>query len=503
MTIPIPLRAALADPNLLGLSLTGDSWRPWRVLLIAAMGEALTASERALFTQLTQRAHEPNRRVEEAAFVVGRRGGKSCALATLATYIAALCEHRLSPGEVGVLLCIAPDQRQAAICLEYANAALAQSPLLRQLIVRRTADTIELSNHVRIEVRASNFRRLRGPTYIAVLADEAAFWLSDEVSSNPDIEIINAVRPGLATTGGPLIIASSPYARRGLLWAVYRQHFGLAGDPLILVAQGATRVFNSSLPQAVVDRALTRDPASAKAEYGAEFRTDIESFITREVIEACVESGVRERPPLSNTKYQAFVDPSGGSSSSMTLAIGHRQGDIAIVDALREIRPPFSPEAVVSEFARTLKSYRVTKVEGDKYAGEFPRELFRRHGITYELSAKSKSDIYRDTLPILNSRRAELLDSSRLITQLCSLERRTARGGRDSIDCGPGGHDDVANATAGLLVKLLSRKYNSDWSWVTGDRPDMSEADRHRAWRQRELNAYIVSGAGTRPPWSY
>jgi hypothetical protein len=45
----------------------------------------------------------------------------------------------------------------------------------------------------------------------------------------------------------------------------------------------------------------------------------------------------------------------------------------------------------------------------------------------------------------------ELLDLPRLIAQLCSLERRTARGGRDSIDHPPKAHDDVANVAAGAL----------------------------------------------------
>src|SRR5215813_7819439 len=40
----------------------------------------------------------------------------------------------------------------------------------------------------------------------------------------------------------------------------------------------------------------------------------------------------------------------------------------------------------------------------------------------------------------------------RLVAELCGLERRTAWGGRDSIDHGPGGHDDLANAVAGVLV---------------------------------------------------
>jgi phage terminase large subunit-like protein len=166
---------------------------------------------------------EPLHPVEELAAVVGRRGGKSRAMATLAAYIAGLCQHDLVKGERGVLLCIAPDQRQAAIVLGYAEAAFEQSPILKQLIATRTSDTLELTNGVAIEVRAASFRRLRGPTYIAVIADEAAFWYSDEFSANADTEILNSVRPGLATTGGPLTIASSPYAKRGVLWETHKR----------------------------------------------------------------------------------------------------------------------------------------------------------------------------------------------------------------------------------------------------------------------------------------
>src|SRR5581483_7511058 len=102
-------------------------------------------------------------------------------------------------------------------------------------------------------------------------------------------------------------------------------------------------------------------------------------------------------------------------------------------DAVRERRPPFSPEEVVAEFTGVLKMYRVTRVCGDHYAGEWPRERFRVHGIGYEGSARAKSEIYRDFLPRLNAAEIELLDNGRLHSQLLGLERRTSRGGRDSI----------------------------------------------------------------------
>jgi hypothetical protein len=299
---------------------------------------------------------------------------------------------------------------------------------------------------------------LRGPTYIAVIADEAAFWYSDEFSANADAEILNAVRPGLSTTGGPLIIASSPYAKRGVLWEAYRKHFGKDGDPLILVAQGASRDFNPSLPQPVVDRALERDRVANTAEYLAQFRADIETFVPFEIVQACVGDHT-EMAPLKENSYSAFVDPSGGSADSFTLAISHKDGERIVIDATREERPPFSPEAVIDDFSILLKTYRVSRVTGDRYAGEFPRELFRKRGISYECSEQPKSDLFRDLLPMLNSERIVLPKSERLVAQLCSLERRTARSGKDSITKPDGQHDDLANAVAGAASLSKSGTY--------------------------------------------
>ena len=334
----VTMRAALADHRLLGNALLGPSWANWRVMLIAAMGEELTAEERKTFTRFTGRKHEPGERIEEALFLIGRRGGKDRAIAALAAYLAALVDWTgvLARGETGLLLCIGADQRQAKVQRDYIEGVFDASPMLSALVVNRTADSIELSNGIVIEVRAASFRRLRGVTCLAIIASEAAFW-RDESSANADVEILNAVRPALSTTGGPLILITTPYARRGVVWDTHRQHYGAKGDPLVLVAQGTTRDFNPTLSQKVVDRALERDPAAAAAEYLAQFRTDIASFVAQEAVEGCVIPGRHELPPMTGTTYVAFTDPSGGSSSAFTLAIAHRNKDGHVVlDAVRE-----------------------------------------------------------------------------------------------------------------------------------------------------------------------
>ena len=502
MNPAITLRRSLSDPNLLGSALAGDTWSAWRAMLIAGMGEALTDAEREIFTRLTGRPREPLQRIEEAAFVVGRRGGKSKAMATLAAYLAGLCEHPLVHGERGVLLCIAPDQRQATIVLDYAEACFTESPILQQLVAGRSFDTLTLTNGISIEVRAASFRRLRGPTYIAVVADEAAFWHSDDAAANADSEILTAVRPGLATTGGPLLIASSPYAKTGEVWETYRKHYGAGGDPLILVAQGASRDFNPSLSQAVVDRAIERDSAAASAEYLAQFRTDLETFISRETVLACVEAGVQERAPLGGKKYFAFVDPSGGSSDSMTCAIGHLEGDhVVIVDCLREVFAPFDPDSCVDEFVQLLSRYGLRTACGDRYAAEWVAMAFEKRGVSYNHCELPRSALYLNLLPHLNSRTVRLLDNQRAINQIASLERRTGRGARDTIDHPRDAHDDLANAIAGLVYMSAQRPKSETIYLGSYDDPfaGWRRAQERKRRQFRSLREEAASGAWSAP----
>ena len=102
-------------------------------------------------------------------------------------------------------------------------------------------------------------------------------------------------------------------------------------------------------------------------------------------------------PRAQNATHVAFCDPSGGSSDSFALAVAHgedRSGSrVAVLDYLAERRPPFSPDAVVAEYAAALKDYGVTRVQSDKYAGAWVVEAFGKHGITCEQSAEPKSAI--------------------------------------------------------------------------------------------------------------
>ena len=148
------------------------------------------------------------------------------------------------------------------------------------MVERETADTFDLNNDVTIEIQVASYRSIRGYTVCAALLDELAFWQTDD-ASDPDYAIINAIRPSMATVPNALLLsARSPYASRGALHDAHRRlrpgrrsNFGLAGR---------NKTMNPTVPQSIIDAATERDPSFARAEYFAEFRSDIETFIMRE-----------------------------------------------------------------------------------------------------------------------------------------------------------------------------------------------------------------------------
>lgn len=465
----------ISDDALLGPHFRGDSWARWKACLKAAFAQPMNARDGELFNEVAGGRAPPPKPVGEFVALVGRGGGKDSVAAALAAYIAVTGDFsRLRPGEKGSILCIATDRDQSGIAFNYIRGLFEQVPMLAGMVERTTADTIDLSNGAEIVVATNSFRAVRGRTIVCAIYDEVCFWHSDDYA-HPDVEVDAAVGPGLARWPGALrVMISSVYRRSGLAYSRWKAAFGV-DDADTLVVVGDTLQFNPNFDRKVIDRELARDYERASAEYLSRWRDDLSAFIDRAAIEACIVPGCYERARVSGVVYIAFCDPSGGRGDSFTLAIAHRGKDgRAILDAIREIQPPFVPAAVVAEFAMLLKSYNIREVTSDNYAGEWPVSQFREHGITYKASEKVRSLLYLDFLPLVNSGSVELLDHERSVNQLCALERRVARSGKDSVNHPDGGHDDIANSIAGVLV-LVADKPEDDsmalWCALAHDEP--------------------------------
>jgi hypothetical protein len=449
---------ATLDEQLFHDTFGAESWASWRVALAAIFALACPEGEALdLYRSCTGRTSWPARAAREVWALIGRRGGKSRIAALVAVWLACFRTYRLAPGERGVVMLIAADRAQARIVLDYVRALLAH-PMLAPLVVTDRAESIDLTNNVAIAIGTASYRTIRGRTVIGAVLDEVCFWRSED-AANPDVEVLAALRPAMASVPGALLVGiSTPYSRRGVAWRAFSKHYG-KDESDTLVWRAPSLVMNPSLAPEVIDAARLEDPQAAAAEWDAEWRSDVEALLDPDIVGRAVITGRVELPPVSGIRYSAFVDPSGGSHDSFTLCIAHRERETCVIDVLRERRPPFNPDSVTQEFAGLCRAYRISKAIGDRYAGAWVRERFQAHQVRYEPAPLSKSDLYAALLGQINSRRVELPDFPKLVSQLCALERRTARGtGRDSIDHPPGQHDDLANALAGAVHLVLGNR---------------------------------------------
>lgn len=446
---------AIDDPNLLGRAIKDpETFTSWRALFSALFGLPMSRAELEVFFACTGLTEARKLPVSVLWLIIGRRGGKSFAMALLAVYMGVFKDWRryLAPGERAVVLLVAADREQAKILRRYIGGLL-ETPILAPHVEGETADAIELKGNVVIEVATCSYRTVRGRSVCVALLDEVAFWRS-ESTANPDKEVWRAIRASMAQFGDAsvAIIASSPYGKKGLLYeSGFKRFFGKP-DRRNLVWQAATKVMNPTIPDDFLRDEYEADPVSAASEYGATFRNDVSGWADLTIIEAAVDNGVPVRPPRPGVRYRSGCDPSGGAHDSFTLAIAHDEDGVAILDCLVEFKPPFNPTSATEQLAATLKSYNLHETTGDHYAKEWVVDAFAKCGIKYQHSKRDRSSIYIDTLPLFTSGRVRLLDNARLVTQFASLERKTSSAGKDRVDHGPNGHDDLCNATALSLV---------------------------------------------------
>jgi hypothetical protein len=224
----------------------------------------------------------------------------------------------------------------------------------------------------------------------------------------------------------------------------------------LLFIQASSRLLNPSLDQGLIDAAYEDDPESARAEFGGEFRSDVDQFLPDALIDAAVIAGRIELPYQTNRGYVAFVDVSGGVSDASALAIAHKEpgtrAENLVLDQLIVAKAPHEPHEVVARFGAVLQRFYIRRLVGDRYASGWVTNAFKHVNVLYQPSELDKSAIYREVAPLFAEKRVELLEDKRLITELRMLERRPRAGGRgDSVDHAPRSHDDAANACCGAL----------------------------------------------------
>lgn len=435
------------------------TWKPWFTPAKLMFHIPLKNKQKELFKKCTKRKYVKGLGFDEGWFICPRRTGKSRTASVLAAYCGLIMDWKkhLAPGEYAYIYIIAVDRKQARGILDYCKGLLSS---FQDQIEKELTWEIWLKTRVIISVQTASFKTSRGRSVAMLIMDEAAFF-QDENSANPAEEILTAILPSLMD-GGKVIGLSTPFGKFGLLYNLYKEHFGKNNSDVLVWQATDAKIMRPNYSDKKLERMRKRDPIAFRSEYEAQFRDDLSTYLSEQDIEQVTAKGGLMRPPISGVRYYCFVDPSGGKNDSFCFCVGRWENGKAIIDRQEEFKSPFSPSEVVSKICETIKLYGVYEVVGDRYAGMWPRESFQKNGINYKVSELDKNEIFLRFQAYVKSLQVELLDSERLKVQLQSIQRKAASGGREIFIHGLAG-DDLANVIAGCCCGLLEKyRYTVD-----------------------------------------
>lgn len=458
-----------------------------RTALKAVYGLPLTYNELEMFKKITGLTrYRAGTEWDEASFILGRRSGKSDKIASSIALFEACCrKHKLSVGQTGVVMVVASEKkRQAKIVFQYIEGKLKKSPILKKMIDNITQECITLNNGVEIQVYPCSIGKVRGVSLICFIADEVAHWKIE--GRDVDVDVLDSVRPGLDFDYSKLIKISTPYMMRGEIWQDYKDFYGKANNDVI-VFQGDTLLFNPTYSEKKLAKLKKRKPLTYRTEHEAFFRTDLSAMYDPAMIDKAVNF---DRPlkisQVEGVDYKCYVDVAGGGGKdSYSICVGHLENEKAIIDMVRSRAPKFNPDEVTSQYCDLIKEYRVSKVIGDKFSGDWASNSFAKHDIGYERSEKTKSELYLEAESPFNTERVDIPDKELAVTQLKNLIRKTRSGGKDSVDTDSGQPEDEANVIAGVIWLLTGGKESGgaygipetgmDEIWAE-DRPSIGES---------------------------
>lgn len=439
------------DQNLLGRMphmRRAETQRAWDVALKALYGLPLDDADLDVFRRHTGRSGPRPGGYAAAANITGRQSGKTLTAGDIVTFEAATAPRDGSADGAYAVL-VAQDMRGAmraafrTVCANFDRV-----PMLARMVTGRTADSLALDNGVTIAVYPCRPAAVRGIRALVAVADELAFYRGSD--GNPtDTEMLRALRPALATTGGKLIVLSSPYGQSGALWDLHRQHHG-RDESSTLTWQATAPEMNPTLPADYLRRMEEEDPDAYRSEVLGEFRAGLSTLLDPAAIEACVADRA-ELPRRDGVEHVCFADFSGGMRDAAAAATAFRDGERVVVSAVRGWPAPHNVEQVVGEVVAFARSYGCHRIVADRYAAEFPRRAAERHGATLAVSELDRSALYLELVPRVLSGGVELPNDPATLRELRGLERRRGYAGRDRVDHRPGAHDDRANALAGAV----------------------------------------------------
>jgi hypothetical protein len=446
--------------------------------------------------------------------VAGVRGGKSM-LAACAAVKGCLSADlsKLKVHEIPRFAIVAPTVDNAQATFRLLVGSVTTSPKLKRLVVGEpTADTLTIRRPdgrvVEIVVVAASRGAvtLRSRWLVGFVLDEVALFGSEPTGAAVNSEELLRAAETRLVPGAQGWLISSPFGPQGLLFELYKAHFGEPGR--VLVVHAPTRAMNPSFPAEQVEAIRARQPDVAAREYDAAWIDAESAFFNGQQIDRAMRDAPEVIPFEDGHEYVCAIDP-GFRSNSFTAVVatlratpsGHRPTVVLAKQWTGSKSSPLSPSAVLRELAADLRPYRVDLVYSDMFAGDALRDLADGAGLTLVVETTtqaSKLAMYGNLETLLSTSNLDLPPIPLLKQDLLGVRRRVGRNGVtvDLARTADGRHSDLAPSTATAIAKAVMapnvpkpRPAIGSTEWVEEDR----ERRRQEHMRREEQIA--------RRPW--
>jgi len=209
-----------------------------------------------------------------------RQSGKSITLAAKAIIYA--YQHPST-----TVLIVAPGLRQSMILMDkvYEHVGRMDSEVKRSLVSSMRRTVVKLRNGSKIIALPCSENLVRGYSCHLILCDEASFFERDEYMFS------NVLMPMLATTGGSLIVSSTPWSSKSMFYEYCKGRFHERFSQHYANWRDAVEAGLIS-EKFIEDMQATLLPQQFTMEFEAEFVNDVDAWLPQDLIARCIDSGL-------------------------------------------------------------------------------------------------------------------------------------------------------------------------------------------------------------------
>ncbi len=373
----------------------------------------------------------------------GRQVGKSLIIAKKAGNFA--IENRKK-----VIMVIASTERQAHLLFEkiLSHIVIRNKSMIKVGKDRPTKSKLQLKNGSVIHClpTGDSGYGIRGYTINLLIADEAAF-IPEEVWA--------AVTPMLATTGGDIILLSTPWGKEGYFARCFQDdrytHIHISSEKVMAerpISVDWTIHQRESAKAHLEHERETMTTKQYTQEYLGEFVDDLMQFFPDAIIMQCISES-RRKTILKDREYYLGVDIARLGKDQSTFEIFERNGDI-----LTQIENIITTKTLTTMTTRTILSldrdydFKAIFVDdGGIGVGVFDQLLEDhqtrkkvvgvnnlRRAIDREDNRKKKllkEDLYNNLLRLMEQKKIRLLDDPEIFQSLKSVQYEYTGGMTD------------------------------------------------------------------------